>query len=174
MLQNLPSNFTKGLDRRLAARVEGTRMQMHHMNSTTETLQNSPIWLLNSFLHVISQLYRSKLYPKNTCLPVLEIFTFRRFPFRNRCVGSGISFHWWFRNTPQYAMCRYCCSLVYIHEWRKDFAISWSRDEKRTLHTIFRAGGASPVAQAIARPIFATFQDFSSSHMLVQAGNMRA
>ena len=138
MLQNLPSNFTKGLDTRLAARVEGARTQMHHMNSTIETLQNSPIWLLNSFLHVISQLYRSKLYSKNTCLPELEIFTFRRFPFRNRCAGPGISFHWWFRNTPQHAMCRCCCSLVYTHEWRKDFAISWSRDKKRTLHTILQ------------------------------------
>ena len=39
---------------------------------------------------------------------------------------------------------------------------------------IFRAGGASPVAQAMAGPIFETFQDFSSGHVLVQAGNMRA
>ena len=39
---------------------------------------------------------------------------------------------------------------------------------------VFRAGGAGPVAQAMAGPIFETFQDFSSGHMLVQAGNMRA
>ena len=37
-----------------------------------------------------------------------------------------------------------------------------------------RAGGAGPVAQAMAGPIFETFQDFSSDHMLVHAGNMRA
>ena len=35
-------------------------------------------------------------------------------------------------------------------------------------------GGAGPVAQAMAGPIFETFQDLSSGHMLVQAGNMRA
>ena len=34
-----------------------------------------------------------------------------------------------------------------------------------------RAGGTGPVAQAMAGPIFETFQDFSSGHMLVQAGN---
>ena len=33
-----------------------------------------------------------------------------------------------------------------------------------------RAGGACPFAQAMAGPIFETFQDFSSGHMLVQAG----
>ena len=37
-----------------------------------------------------------------------------------------------------------------------------------------RAGGAGPVAQAMAGPIFETSQDFLSGHMLVQAGNMRA
>ena len=30
---------------------------------------------------------------------------------------------------------------------------------------MFRAGGAVPVAQAMAGPIFETFQDFSSNHM---------
>ena len=39
---------------------------------------------------------------------------------------------------------------------------------------ICRAGGARLVAQAMAGPIFETFQDFLSGHMLVQAGNMRA
>ena len=38
----------------------------------------------------------------------------------------------------------------------------------------YRAGGAGPVAQAMAGPIFETFQDFSSGHMLVQAEKMRA
>lgn len=66
--------------------------------------------------------------PQNTCLPDIEILTFRRFPFSSRRVGSVMSF--------QHAMCRYCCSLVYIHEWKKDIAVSWSRDQKWTLHTI--------------------------------------
>ena len=35
--------------------------------------------------------------------------------------------------------------------------------------SICRAGGAGPVAQAMAGPIFETFQDFSSGHMFVQA-----
>ena len=39
---------------------------------------------------------------------------------------------------------------------------------------VLRAGGASPVAQAMVGPIFETFQDFLSGHMLVQAENMRA
>ena len=37
-----------------------------------------------------------------------------------------------------------------------------------------RASGAGPVAQAMAGPIFGTFHDFLSGHMLVQAGNMHA
>ena len=36
-----------------------------------------------------------------------------------------------------------------------------------------RAGGVGPVAQAMAGPIFETLQNFSSGHMLVQAGNIR-
>ena len=44
----------------------------------------------------------------------------------------------------------------------------------RKKQPFLRAGGAGPVAQAMAGPIFETFQDFSSGHMLVQAGNMRA
>ena len=40
--------------------------------------------------------------------------------------------------------------------------------------SLYRAGGAGSVAQAMAEPIFETFQDFSSGHMLVQAGNIRA
>ena len=39
---------------------------------------------------------------------------------------------------------------------------------------ICRAGGASPVAQARAGPIFETFQDFLSGHMLVQDGKMHS
>ena len=35
-----------------------------------------------------------------------------------------------------------------------------------------RAGRAGLVAQAMARPIFDTFQDFLSDYILVQAGNM--
>ena len=37
-----------------------------------------------------------------------------------------------------------------------------------------RAGGAGPVAQAMAGPIFENFQGFSSGHILMQAGDMRA
>ena len=37
-----------------------------------------------------------------------------------------------------------------------------------------RAGGAGTVAQAMAGPIFESFQDFSSGYMLMQAGNMCA
>ena len=40
--------------------------------------------------------------------------------------------------------------------------------------SIDRAGGAGPVAQAMAGPILETFQYFSSGHMLVQAGNRRS
>ena len=40
------------------------------------------------------------------------------------------------------------------------------------MYSSSRAGGAGPVAQAMAGPIFEAFQDFSSGHMLVQAGNM--
>ena len=37
----------------------------------------------------------------------------------------------------------------------------------------YRVGGASPVAQAMAGPMYETFQDLIG-HMLVQAGNVRA
>ena len=36
-----------------------------------------------------------------------------------------------------------------------------------------RAGGAGLVSQVMAGPIYETFQDFSSSQMLVRARNMR-
>ena len=49
-----------------------------------------------------------------------------------------------------------------------------STETNMTILYIGRAGGAGLVAQAMAGPIFETFQDFSSGHMLVQAGNMRA
>lgn len=97
--------------------------------------------LLCSFLPIISQLHRFisrnrhvliDLYtrhhvngiPQTTSLPELELFTFRRFPFSSRWVVSVMSF--------QHAMCRYCCSLVYIHEWRKDIAVA----SKWTLYII--------------------------------------
>ena len=37
-----------------------------------------------------------------------------------------------------------------------------------------RAGRAGPVAQAMDKPIFETFQDLSSGHMLMQAENVCA
>ena len=47
-----------------------------------------------------------------------------------------------------------------------------TEDISQLLYFPSRAGGAGPVAQAMAGPIFETCRDFSSGHMLVQARNM--
>ena len=57
-------------------------------------------------------------------------------------------------------------SLVAVSSYRVgDSNTIWPQKQSH------RASGASPVAQAMARPIF---ENFLSSHMLVQPGNMCA
>ena len=56
----------------------------------------------------------------------------------------------------------------------KHLVISKNLSWIRWFQAFYRAGGAGPVVQAMAGPIFETFQKFSSGYMLVLAGNIHA
>ena len=63
--------------------------------------------------------------------------------------------------------------LVHVLQRYYTVLLQWRLSTLR-LYVYNRADGAGPVAQAMAGPIFETFQGFLSGHMFGQAGNMRA